>query len=114
MFTVANAVLVALVQVGVIVLSILGAGLTSRIFKDFPLPAVTQFLVHYGFILMAFPLLWITTATWIRIRKDVGEDAKTASILLRNRSGCDATFFWWVRHSQTVAEHGFGIERDNH
>jgi hypothetical protein len=77
MFTVANAVLVALVQVGVIVLSILGAGLTSRIFKDLPLPAVTKFLVHYGFILMAFPLLWITTAIWIRIRKDVDEDAKT-------------------------------------
>jgi hypothetical protein len=76
MFTTANAVLIAVVQIGIIVGSVLGAGLWRKILEGKPLPVVTEFLIHYSVLLLAVPLVWISWAAWVRVRKDTPEAAK--------------------------------------
>ena len=81
MFTTANAVLIAVVQVGIIVGSVLGAGLWRKILEGKPLPSVTEFLIQYGVLLLGVPLVWISWAGWVRIRKDTAEEVKNLAFL---------------------------------
>lgn len=79
MFTNSNAVLVAVTQVGVIVLGILAAGVSQKIWTDtgIPITAATSFFLNFGFLFLAIPLLWISTAIALRQRPSVPEEIKT-------------------------------------
>jgi hypothetical protein len=77
-FTINNAVVVAVLQVGVVVAGCLGAALSFRLTAAqgglVRLP--TLLLLHYWFAFMAMPLLWISTALALRRRGDVSMNAK--------------------------------------
>jgi len=68
MFSISKAIKVALMQVGVIVAGILAAsvGYHAASGRVGFVPASTTFLVHFGFLLLALPLAWITAAVRIR------------------------------------------------
>lgn len=77
-FTVNNAVLVAVLQVGVVVISCLGAATSFRLTspQGGPMRLPTLLLLDYWLALMAVPLAWIITALVMRRRSDVSSDAK--------------------------------------
>jgi len=81
MFTVTNAVLVAMAQVAVIVGGVLGAGLTQRLLRaSLPGTAFAEsvgFLVNRGVWLLALPLIWITAVAVIRRRETASDEAKS-------------------------------------
>jgi hypothetical protein len=68
MFTMRNAIKVALMQVGVIVAGILAAsvGYHAASGRVGFAPASTAFLVQFGFLLLALPLGWITAVVRLR------------------------------------------------
>ena len=80
MFTVQNAVRVALAQVGVIVFGVLGAATSRRCWTAFdgfiPVPDAITLAVHYGPLAMVVPLIWICLALTLRQRPGVSEDVK--------------------------------------
>jgi hypothetical protein len=81
MFTIQNAVRVALVQVVVIVFGVLGAATSRRCwtaFDDFiPVPdSVMLAFFHYGPMAMVVPVVWICLALTLRQRPEVSDDAK--------------------------------------
>jgi len=80
MFTIQNAVRVALVQVVVIVFGVLGAATSRRCwtaFDDFiPVPDSVVRAFHYGPMAMMLPVVWICLALTLRQRTEVSEDVK--------------------------------------
>jgi hypothetical protein len=77
-FTISNAVLVAVLQVAVVVMGCLAAATSYRVTE--PLGGMirlpTLLLRDYWFCFMAVPLLWITSALGLRRRPEVSNDAK--------------------------------------
>ena len=73
-----NLVLIALMQVGVIVGGILGAGVFYKLaaVTHAQLPRPILALVTYGGFGLGLPLIWITTALLIRRRPDVAQEVK--------------------------------------
>ena len=68
MFSISKAIKIALMQVGVIVAGILAAsvGYHAASGRVGFVPASTAFLVHFGFLLLALPMAWITAAVRLR------------------------------------------------
>ena len=81
MFNVRNAVLVALMQVGVIVFGVCGAGASRRAWTamedKLQIPDSISNVIHYGPLAMVIPLGWALFALWLRERPDVSDDAKS-------------------------------------
>ena len=77
-FTRTNTVLVAVAQVGVIVIGCLGAATSHRISETMggPMRLPTLLLVHYWAGLIALPPVWIGLALWLRARHNLTNDAK--------------------------------------
>lgn len=78
-FTTRNAVLVALMQVGVIFAAVLGSGLAVRLHESGgeAAPALPGWIARYGLLLAAVPLAWLYLA--LRLRRDPEtSDAKKA------------------------------------
>jgi|GEM_PF-1884251 len=84
MFTTNNPVRVALMQVGVIVGGILAAGLGYRVAEDIgrTIPVSTALLVHFGFWLLALPLVWIAVAVRLRNNAAVSNRKKTLTFVV--------------------------------
>jgi hypothetical protein len=63
-FTVRNTVILALVQVGVIVAGVLGAGAAHKWYAPMGVrvPALTTFVADYGFLALGLPVAWVTVA----------------------------------------------------
>src|SRR5262245_41149596 len=77
-FTISNAVFVAVLQVSVIVMGCLGAGLSYHLTESFggSVQLPTVLLLRYWFVFMAVPLVWLTTALQLRRRPDVTLETK--------------------------------------
>ena len=79
MFTVRNATLVAIMQVGVIVAGVLASGLWHKVSTSdglfIPYPVV--FLYSYGTYGFAIPLVWISFAMLLHNRQEVSDDIKS-------------------------------------
>jgi hypothetical protein len=77
MFSVKNAVYVAIMQVGVIVVGVLAAGLCSKARNAMGVPFQTAYLLlDHTIIFLATPLAWITGVLWIRSRANASDDVK--------------------------------------
>ena len=78
MFSTKNAVLVAIMQIGVIVAGVLAAGLVFKAWTamNAPLPLPAAILVNYGVLGFAIPLVWIFLALLLRGRPEVSDDLK--------------------------------------
>jgi hypothetical protein len=77
-FTTRNTVILALVQVGVIVLGVLGAGAAHKWSTTFNirLPSSTIFVAEYGFLALVLPVAWVTVALLSMRRDAESENAK--------------------------------------
>lgn len=84
LFTTTNAILVALLQVGVVCAAVLSAGLGRNLLDKASLPSSTPTLLlyHYGFWLLTLPLLWIAGAMWFKRNPKRSDSAKGAVFLL--------------------------------
>ena len=78
MSTVRNIVLVALMQVGVIVGGVLGAGVSHKWWTSFgiALPPSTLLLMNYGVIALVMPLIWGVCTLRLRQTPEVPEEIK--------------------------------------
>jgi hypothetical protein len=79
MYATKNIVMIALMQVGVIVAGVLGAGtswkwLTS--FNPLPAPAGMVLLMNYGASALILPLVWAILVLRLRGRATISEDMK--------------------------------------
>jgi len=84
MFTVRNAVLIALMQIGVIVTGVLAAGVCNKWWTStgaIGLPLPTLFLINYGVVALSIPMLWIVAVLQLRRRPEVSDDAKDLAFL---------------------------------
>jgi hypothetical protein len=78
MFSIKNAVYVAIMQVGVIVVGVLAAGLCYKAQTDMGVrfPNAFMLLLNHTVIFLAIPLVWITAVLWLRSRPEASDDAK--------------------------------------
>jgi hypothetical protein len=94
-FSSRNAVVLALLQVGVLVLGILGAGASARILQagnHGPTPWLTRVVINYGVASLALPVIWIGAYVRFARRPEASESAKalafaTGLVLLAILSG---------------------------
>jgi hypothetical protein len=86
MFNIRNAVIVAMMQVGVIVAGVLACGVAckwlSRMLDGAELPGSVLLMRNYGFVALVIPLTWIAVALTMRERANVSENVKTLTYLL--------------------------------
>jgi magnesium-transporting ATPase (P-type) len=78
MFSIKNAVYVAIMQVGVIVVGVLAAGLCYKVWADMEVRLSTAYmlLLNHAVMFLAIPLVWITLVLWIRSRPEASDDVK--------------------------------------
>ena len=78
MFSIKNAVYVAIMQVGVIVVGVLAAGLCqkARIEMGARLPPAYMMFLNHTAIFLAIPLLWIAVVLWVRSRPQESDNIK--------------------------------------
>ena len=78
MFTIGNATLVAIMQIGLIVAGVLASGLWHKFAIDsqMEMPFPASVLFNYGTIGFVIPLTWIVCALFLRSRNEVSDDVK--------------------------------------
>ncbi len=78
MFTIYNATLVAVMQVGVIVAGVLASGLWHKLStgSGAAMPFAAGLLYNYGMVGFALPLAWLTVALLLRRSPNVSDDVK--------------------------------------
>lgn len=78
-FTTRNSVILALVQIGVIVTGVLGAGVTHQFYAQTSIrpPDSAYYMVVYGWLTLAVPIAWVTATLWIQ-RSEASEPSKAA------------------------------------
>jgi hypothetical protein len=83
MFTIKNAIYVALLQLGVVVAGVLGAGLVNRFYGEMQhdLPPLVAMLMSHTLPFLAIPLVWIALALTVRDRAAISEGLKTMVFL---------------------------------
>jgi undecaprenyl pyrophosphate phosphatase UppP len=76
-----NIAILGLVQVGVVVAGVLGAGSTYKAWTTFgiPLTRATTFATEYGFLLLAVPVVWITVALAVQARDETSDAPEAAT-----------------------------------
>jgi hypothetical protein len=79
MFTIYNATLVAVMQVGVIVAGVLASGLWHKFAttSGITMPAPAGLLYSYGMVGFIIPLSWLTVAMLIRRSHAISDDLKS-------------------------------------
>ena len=84
MSSIRNTVVVALLQVGVIVVAVLAAGLCHRVWatSGLALPAPVALLYSYGVAGLLIPLSWAAGAAALQIRSGVSEDLRVLTFWL--------------------------------
>ena len=82
MFTILNATRLALMQVGVLTIGVLGAGLRCKFFTmtGWQPPFLPRLAVDYGIVSFILPLVWITVAALVH-RSEMSDAAKDAVFL---------------------------------
>ena len=78
-----SVVKIALIQVGVIISGILAASVGYHAASGMggSMPASTLFLVHFGFLLLALPLAWITFAARLQNNAAASDRKKTLTFV---------------------------------
>src|SRR5262245_37216759 len=78
--TVRNVVLIAVMQVGVVVMGVLAAGVSQRwwAINGTPIPVVTILVQQYGMLAFTIPLLWTISILRLRLRSEVSDRLKAA------------------------------------
>ncbi len=78
LFTIRNTVLVALTQVGIVVVGVLASAVFGKIWnsESVPLPVATMLLLQYGSLLLFLPILWIAIVLKLRLSPLVSDDVK--------------------------------------
>lgn len=101
-----NTAILGLIQVGVVVAGVLGAGSTYKAWTTFgiPLTQATRFAADYGFVMLTLPVVWITVAMAVQYRDrtaDAPEAVTYASgvlvLLLLLVGAFQAAAMPWVR-----------------
>jgi hypothetical protein len=84
MFSISKAIKLALMQAGVIVAGILAASVGYHAASGMggSMPASTAFLVHFGFLLLAFPAAWITFAARLQHNAAASDRKKTLTFVV--------------------------------
>jgi hypothetical protein len=79
MGSIRNTVVVAIMQVGVIVAGVLGAGIGHNIWArdNRPIPLLVAVLYGYGVVGFFIPLAWSFGAVMLQLRSDVSDDVKS-------------------------------------
>ncbi len=82
-FTTNNAVVVALLQVGVILSGVLFAGVGGRIYEDhgLPIPTLTAWSIHSGLALLGVPLVWTYCALRVRRNAQSSDSRKAGAFV---------------------------------
>ncbi len=82
-FNTRNAVLVALGQVGIIVMGVLAAGLSYKWWTagSAMIPLTTSFLVNYGIVLFGLPIVWVATVVRVGQMPAVSDETKGLAFL---------------------------------
>lgn len=83
MFSIANAVKIAVMQVGVIVIGVLAAATayrSSNIGQGI-IPLITIVATNFGGLLLVIPIAWIIGALQIRRADGISDDAKKLAFL---------------------------------
>jgi len=84
MFTVRNATLVAIMQVGVIVAGVLASGLWHKFATEsrMEMPFPASLIYYYGAIGFAIPFIWIICVLALRSRDTIPDEIKSLSFWL--------------------------------
>jgi len=84
MFTIYNATLVAIMQVGVIVAGVLASGLWHKFATSdgLAMPAPAGLLYSYGLLGFVIPLAWLAMAMVIRRSQMISDDLKSLTFWL--------------------------------
>jgi hypothetical protein len=80
-FTVRNAVIVALTQVGIIVIGVLAAGACHKWHTTFGVksPIATEVVAEYGFLALGLPVVWVAAALLALRRSEEREEPEWAA-----------------------------------
>ena len=83
MFTIRNAVYVALMQIWVVVIGVLAGGLCVKAWTAMaaPLPLPVAFLENCYYLLLLIPVLWLIAALLIRNAPGISDDAKSLAFV---------------------------------
>lgn len=84
MFTIYNATLVAVIQVGVIVAGVLASGLWHKFSTggNMAMPFQAGLLYHYGMAGFVIPFAWLTFALLLRRSPGVSDEIKDLAFML--------------------------------
>jgi hypothetical protein len=80
-FTVRNAVIVALTQIGIIVAGVLAAGACHKWHTTMgvKLPPATTVVAEYGFLALGLPVLWVAAALLALRKSELSEESEWAA-----------------------------------
>ncbi len=85
MFTIKNAILVALSQVGTVVYCTLISGVLYRFHGGASeverMPSITVWMVQNGYFLLVFPIAWIAWASWAEQSSNLGNGVQRMAFL---------------------------------
>jgi hypothetical protein len=76
-FTIRNAVIVSLFQIGVIIFDALAAGSSRNTSGKAPLPLPKVALLDCGVLLLTVPLVWVPATLWFLLLADISERTKS-------------------------------------
>jgi hypothetical protein len=78
MASIRNTVVVAILQIGVIVVAVLAAGVCHRVWtsRDWPPPPLIALLCYHGIVGLIIPMSWITGAAMLHTRSGVSDDVR--------------------------------------
>jgi hypothetical protein len=84
MSSIKNIVIVAILQVGVIVFGVLGAGIFHKesSLTGIAMPSLVAMLYGYGFMGLLVPLAWGAGAVVLQLRANVSDDVRTLMLWL--------------------------------
>lgn len=84
MYPIKHAVMLAITQVGVIVVGVLAAGIVHKLWRSTGMspPWPVTLLVNYGVLAFTIPLTWITFALVLRSRPEVSDGDKALAFWL--------------------------------
>lgn len=87
-FTTRNLVILALLQLGILVASVLGAGVAHKWYIELaniwggiiPVPWPCRLLTEFGWLGLALPPAWLTVTIWLLVRPDTSARVRVGAV----------------------------------